>query len=227
MSGALASQASEKLAFIHVFLYSVVDLGGVEWPPHINLRHISSSPSGGENPAKPFLERVSTPFGRAVGATMMAGAMIAAPMSAMANDAPKARITAEATVQTVSVSPSLTIEFLEEAQFPASAWVADHSDRVAVSVMWSANTPDHIMPNINSMTRELLSERGHDNVRIFWQHTDLPNTAIRLHSDKVGSNPIWIGWPREKVIEAFDDFSSAMKFDPVQKLASAPTSDLN
>lgn len=113
MSGVLASQAFEKLVFIHVFRYSVVDLGGVEWPPHINLRHISSSQSGGEKSANQgsiqgngisIANRISSRFGgaaRAVGAGVIATTMaLSAP--AFANDGPTKPMTTSASLATMS-----------------------------------------------------------------------------------------------------------------------------
>lgn len=116
MSGALASQAFEKLAFIHAFRYSVVDFGGVDWPLQINLTDISSSPSGGENPANLRFSRLTTPFREVVGSGLLAVAMIATPMVANAKDgAPvtSSTITAEQ-ASMVSQSPAISTMSLEE-----------------------------------------------------------------------------------------------------------------
>lgn len=80
-----STQSIEKLAVIPRFLYSDGDFGGVEWPPHIDLRAISTSHSAGEKRANGLLQRLTTPFGKAViGPALLAGAMIASP--AMAKD---------------------------------------------------------------------------------------------------------------------------------------------
>jgi len=93
--GSHSSQNAQKLAVIPRFCYIIADLGGVELPPHTNLRTDNFSQSAGEKRAKPLLQRLTTPFGRVASGVMLASTMALSPMAASAQNAP---------VQTASVS---------------------------------------------------------------------------------------------------------------------------
>lgn len=104
MSGLRASQNTEKLALIPALLYISEDLGGVEWPPNIDLNADRTSLSGGEKLATQGLSRISGYFGgkaRAVGGSLMAATMFATPFTAYAQNNSPEVVSAPATVSVV------------------------------------------------------------------------------------------------------------------------------
>lgn len=171
--------------------------------------------AGAEKSANQGLSRITTPFGRAVGSLMLAGSFaISAP--AFANDkAPTPAVQTSAPVQAVSITPFDQIEILEDAQFPANAWVADHPTRVAISVIRGSETPEQTLRNIEPGLHHLLDleKVSIDDVRIFWEDIGTKGTLMKIHSDVHVTPPL----PLTEVPAAIKSTVQKMRFDPIQQ----------